>query len=144
MPLASSPLHWETLAAVQTHLFPSDVDSPGAKEINATGYLHFVLANDPQESEFIEKGIIYLDKIGKYTAGKPFLDLSHKEREQLLRRFEMGTNGKLWIRKMLQYILEALLTDPIYGGNPKEIGWKWLEHQAGFPRPPINKRYHLL
>jgi gluconate 2-dehydrogenase gamma chain len=59
-----------------------------------------------------------------------------------LRRFE--TNGKQWISTILRYILEALLTDPIYGGNPNAIGWKWLDHQPGFPRPPANKRYYLL
>ncbi|MCK5718101.1 MAG: gluconate 2-dehydrogenase subunit 3 family protein [Thiomargarita sp.] len=142
--LALPSQQWDTLAAVQAHLFPASPDAPGAQDINATGYLHFILAYEPVDREFIEKGVIYLDKIGQYTTGKPFLDLSTPQRELLLRRFEMGEKGQRWLKMILQYILEALLTDPIYGGNPNEIGWKWLEHQSGFPKPPLNKRYFML
>jgi gluconate 2-dehydrogenase gamma chain len=44
---------------------------------------------------------------------------------------------------LLDYIMEALLTDPVYGGNPNSIGWQWLKHQPGFPRPttPLKRRY---
>ena len=35
----------------------------------------------------------------------------------------------------LSYILEALLCSPIYGSNPNEAGWTWLEHNPGFPQP---------
>jgi gluconate 2-dehydrogenase gamma chain len=42
---------------------------------------------------------------------------------------------------LLYYIFEALLSDPVYGGNPGGIGWQWLEHQPGFPRPPADKIY---
>jgi len=45
---------------------------------------------------------------------------------------------------VLGYIFEALLVDPVYGGNPNGIGWKWLEHQPGLPRPTADKRYFLL
>ena len=41
----------------------------------------------------------------------------------------------------MYYLLEALLADPVYGGNTDEVGWKWLGYTAGFPRPPIGKRY---
>ena len=34
---------WELLDAVQQHLFPSEPDSPGAREINALAYLRFVV-----------------------------------------------------------------------------------------------------
>ncbi len=134
---------WQTLAAVQAHLFPSEPNSPGAPEINATGYLHFALI-DPDEREFIKMGVFQLDRLAQYMEGKGFLALSTAQRELLLRRFEMGKNGKRWLTIILEYILEALLTDPIYGGNPNGIGWKWLDHHPGFPRPPANKRYYLL
>ncbi|MEN8217402.1 MAG: gluconate 2-dehydrogenase subunit 3 family protein [Pseudomonadota bacterium] len=135
-----TPDEWQTLAAVQEHLFPSEPDSPGAKDINATAYLDFVLA--PVEREFIKNGVLQLEKMAQSIEGKQFIALSSEQRERLLRRFE--TKGKRWISTILRYILEALLTDPIYGGNPNAIGWKWLDHQPGFPRPPANKRYYLL
>jgi gluconate 2-dehydrogenase gamma chain len=52
--------------------------------------------------------------------------------------------GRAWLSLLLYYIFEALLSDPVYGGNPGEIGWRWLEHQPGFPRPPADKIYGSL
>ena len=50
---------------------------------------------------------------------------------------------------VLQYPLRAKYgmptlssLDPVYGGNPDGIGWKWLMHPPGFPRPPKGKTYH--
>ena len=45
------------------------------------------------------------------------------------------------VRGVMYYLAEALMLDPVYGGNPDMIGWKWLEHQAGFPRPVAGKTY---
>ena len=39
--------------------------------------------------------------------------------------------GRAWLSLLLYYIFEALLSDPVYGGNPDGIGWQWLEHQPG-------------
>lgn len=142
-----SKQQWQTLTAVQEHLFPSEPDSPGAKDINATAYLQFMLADpnlEPVDRNFIRKGVVQVEKMALHHESKSFLVLSTEQREALLRLFETGNNGERWLSTILRYILEALLTDPIYGGNPNGIGWKWLEHQPGFPRPPVNKRYYLL
>jgi len=32
----------------------------------------------------------------------------------------------------------------VYGGNPDGIGWKWLEHQPGYPTPPADKSWYKL
>jgi gluconate 2-dehydrogenase gamma chain len=42
---------------------------------------------------------------------------------------------------MLTFIFEAMISDPIYGFNKDEIGQKWLQHNAGFPRPTKKTRY---
>ena len=47
------------------------------------------------------------------------------------------------MNRVLSYILEALATDPIYGGNTNEIGWDWLEHQPGMPRPSTTNKHPL-
>ena len=54
------------------------------------------------------------------------------------------TEGENWVSTLLFYICEALLTDPIYGGNPNGIGWAWLAHQPGFPRPSPEQSYGVL
>ena len=40
--------------------------------------------------------------------------------------------------------MEALLTDPAYGGNPDGIGWRWLGHTPGYPRPSAATIYPRL
>lgn len=132
------------LAAVQTHLFPSEPGIPGAKEINALAYLNSVLADphmDTDEKAFIGNGVGWLEELVNDTPGKSFTELNTEQREQMLRKIEQSGAGENWLATILMYIIEALLSDPVYGGNPGGIGWQWLEHQPGFPRPPADKIY---
>lgn len=136
-----------TIAAVQNHLFPSETDAPGAVEINATSYLNDFLTNpqtDQNDIAFILSGVRKLQTAVLKHQNKTFIDLSIEQRESELRAFEKTKEGRRWLINILNYLMEALLTDPVYGGNPNGIGWEWLEHQAGQPRPPANKRYWLL
>ena len=138
---------WKVLAAVQEHLLPSEPEAPGAREINALGYLRFVVSDsttDREDREFILKGSGWLEEMAVEHEGASFLDLTSEQRERVLRRIEQSQAGENWLSTMLMYIFEALLTDPVYGGNPDGIGWRWLQHTPGFPRPPANKRYPLL
>lgn len=135
---------WHTLAVVQEHLFPSETDSPGAKEINAIEYLRNVVDDptiDSDEKEFILNGVKWLNDLALEKHKAVFTDLSQIQRANMLQQITKTTAGRNWISKLLSYIFEALLSDPVYGGNPNGIGWKWLEHYPGFPRPPMNKRY---
>jgi len=45
---------------------------------------------------------------------------------------------------MMSYLIEALLSDPVYGGNKDQKGWLWLEHIPGFPTPGPDKVYFKL
>jgi len=142
----SAPLEdpWQTLTIVQEHLFPSETDSPGAKEINALEYLQNVIKDpviDSDEKEFILNGVKWLNDLALEKYNAVFTDLSQLQRTSILHEITKSKAGRNWISKLLSYILEALLSDPVYGGNPDGIGWKWLEHHPGFPRPPVNKRY---
>ncbi len=138
-----SQLQWQTIIAVQEHLFPAGLDAPGAKDVKAAHYLLSVLTapnSEPSEREFIQNGIIQLEKVIRDMQYQHFTVLPSSQRETVLRKLENEANGKQWLRTILNYILEALLSDPIYGGNPNGIGWQWLEHQPGFPRP--NRKYY--
>lgn len=138
---------WRTLSVVHDHLFPTSSDAPGAKEINATAYLQGVLAEpdmDPDNREFIRNGVGWLNDIAHKRQQAAFIDLNEGQREDVLRQIEKTGAGERWISLLLLYIFEALLSDPVYGGNPGEVGWRWLEHQPGFPRPPANQKYQLL
>ncbi len=147
LPAQLSDHQWQTLAAVQEHLFPSASDSPGAKEIRAMSYLNRVLADpriDNAERDFLKNGISWLEQISRESHGRPFLALSVAKREAALRELERTGRGENWIATVLMYIFEALLCDPAYGGNPDGVGWRWLEHNPGYPRPPMDKIYGKL
>jgi len=138
---------WLTLSAAQSHLFPSSEDSPGAKEINATGYLQGALDSpvmNPYSRGFILVGVGWLNGIAEQEYGIVFSEFGVDQREKVLRQIENSRAGERWIATLLLYTFEALLSDPVYGGNPDGIGWKWLQHQSGFPRPTANKTYNKL
>ena len=138
---------WWTLYEVQEHLFPHMEDSPGAKDLQATLYLKRELA-DPRvtrkEAIFIIKGVGWLNDMAEKTQSARFVDLDYEKREAVLRQIEQSNEGQRWISLVIYYVIEALLTDPIYGGNPDGSGWKWLSHHAGFPRPTEDKIYSKL
>jgi gluconate 2-dehydrogenase gamma chain len=135
---------WPLIAAVQDILFPSEPEAPGAREINALGYLRGVLAeprHDREESRLILKGADWLDDLSRQRHRTGFLALADNQREQMLHEIAASEKGEHWLSTLLFYICEALLTDPVYGGNPNGIGWAWLGHTPGFPRPTVDKRY---
>lgn len=135
---------WPLIAAVQDILFPSEPHAPGAREINALGYLRGVLAEpgrDREENRLILKGADWLDDLSRQRQRAGFLDLADDQREQLLHETSASEQGEHWLSTLLFYLCEALLTDPVYGGNPNGIGWAWLGHTPGFPRPTADKRY---
>jgi gluconate 2-dehydrogenase gamma chain len=142
-----SSAQWQIMDAVLNHLFPSEANSPGAKDAYATAWLHNALAMpDTEQShrDFMRDGLLSLEKLAQKTHQKSFIKLTKKQKESSLRILEQDHEGRAWLRETLRYILEALLTDPVYGGNPESIGWKWLKHQPGFPLPVVGKRYYEL
>lgn len=138
---------WQSINAVLEHLLPSSPTGPGAFEFNAIQYLYNVVNSqptEPEETEFIKKGVGWLNG---YTQGKlqqNFSQLSTADKETSLRAISQSRAGENWISTLLTYIFEAMLAPPAYGGNPDGIGWQWLKHQAGFPLPPVGKRYYEL
>ena len=143
---------WLTISEVQEHLFPrtathNTLFSPGAKDINAIGYLQTMLhlpSANKEEADFIIKGVGWLNGVANNQTGKSFITLNDKQREQVLKKISASEAGENWLSTLIRYIFEALLADPVYGGNKKQLGWQWLKHQAGYPRPPENKKYWML
>ncbi|MFT6734807.1 MAG: gluconate 2-dehydrogenase gamma chain [Polaribacter sp.] len=133
------------LIQVQALLFPKDDDGPSAEEINAFTYLEWALTDPDNQADgdgdFIIKGIGWLNGLSKQTQGDNFLKLSLVKQEKVLQQISQSSTGENWMSIIIYYIMEALLFDPIYGGNPDSIGWKWLEHQPGFPAPDSETLY---
>ncbi len=135
---------WATLAAVQEHLFPDDGQGPGARRIRAAAYLHQAMALPrfpPAERDFLLQGPVWLDDLARERHGVPFPVLDSDRRESLLRDVARSEAGENWLSLVLLYLFEALLTAPVYGGNPDGIGWQWLAHNPGFPLPTAANTY---
>ena len=138
---------WLTLDAVLAHLLPESPTGPSAKEIQVTQYLFNVVFQQPTEKaeiEFIYKGVGWLNGFTKNQLQKNFIELTTAEKETMLRGISGSTAGENWLNNLLGYVFEAMLSPPIYGGNPEGKGWEWLEHQAGFPLPKAGQRFYEL
>jgi len=133
------------LIQVQAHLFPKDDDGPSASDINAFAYLEWALTDPDNQADgdgdFIKKGVGWLNGLSKQTQGDEFLKISFEQQDKVLSQISKSSTGENWMSIIIYYIMEALLFDPIYGGNPESIGWKWLEHQPGFPAPDSESLY---
>ncbi len=138
---------WLTLNATLNHLLPSSATGPSAIDIKATAYLFQVMTVQPteqDEKDFILKGVGWLNDYANSQKSKPFAMLDFTDKEQLLLGISRSRAGENWLNTLLGYILQAMLAPPSYGGNPNNIGYQWLEHQAGFPIPQEGQRYYEL
>lgn len=138
---------WRTLNAVLNHLLPASDTGPGAEEIQALNYLYVLITEQPiehDEKDFIKKGVGWLNGFTQQQHKLNFSELNFEQKETALRGIARSRAGENWISTLLSYIFEAMLAPSSYGGNPDGVGWKWLEHQAGFPMPDKGKRYFEL
>ena len=124
---------FKVIEAVQNLLFPKGLDAPYASDFGATAYL----ANVASHSSFVASDLRFLKRGAQelMDENNNFLTKSIKEQNEILEDFSDSRLGANWISFLLFFTLEALLSDPIYGGNKNELGWKWLGHNAGQPRP---------
>lgn len=132
------------LNSVQSILFPSDGNGPGAHDVMADSYLQLVLNSkliDPEERNYIINGIGWVDETAVEEFSNSYVDLSQIQKEKLIESISAEIWGRSWLGVIINFIIEALLSDPIYGSNNDEIGWKWLKHNAGFPRPTKELAY---
>jgi len=133
-----SPEQLKVLQAVQLVLFPKEGNGPSALQVNADKWIVYVLndAREPQrEKDFIVEHLDGLNQLSKETHKISYDALSIDRKEDLLELFFEEKAAKRWGSRMLTLIFEALLLDPLYGVNPNNIGWTWLNHNPGMPRP---------
>ena len=124
---------FKVIASVQEVLLPKNGDAPSASEFGATRYLAVVSTHSsfvPSDLQFLNEGAKKLMK-----QEPEFLSMSFEKQEKVVKEFYETRLGSRWLSLLLFYTLEALLSDPIYGGNKDEIGWKWLGHNSGQPQP---------
>jgi len=137
-------LEAKTIVAVQAILFPSDGNGPGAKDLHAFEYLLWFLEDeslDDYDRKSYAKGAAKVNKKALELYNKSFPTLALAQQEEIVVVMVKDKKTKMWFSRLVTYLFEALLADPIYGGNPNNIGWNWLEHDPGQPRPTKETSY---
>lgn len=148
-PRTFSAAEWRILAAACDRLLPSSPGSPGARDVNAIGYLDAVMQQtfiQASTLKTVRDGAAKLESRAQAKWKRAFTALPPTQQDDAIRVFEtfQAENGSYpghtWLKWMLQFILEAFFGDPVHGGNPDEIGWKWAGHKPGFPRPKPDQK----
>jgi hypothetical protein len=125
---------YNVISKVQGHLFPKGSLLPSAKLFGATQFLESTIYHssyDRDIREFVLKGAKELME----REHNLFLEYQPYQVERALRAFEKTSIGGGWLNRVMILSIEALLSDPIYGGNFKELGWRALGTMGGEPRP---------
>ena len=142
---SATPLPWETFTAEQAtdveaiavQLIPTD-DTPGAREAKAINFIDHALATwASQQKEDFLKGLAELnaeaEKRWPGTGG--FASLSSERQVELLKAWEK--DRKPFFDQVRTATIRGTFSDPSYGGNAGEIGWKLLnyEHRPNWQPP---------
>ncbi|PLY09330.1 MAG: hypothetical protein C0626_10075 [Arcobacter sp.] len=128
---------WKTILEVQNILMPKTGKMPSAKEFGSVAYLKQNIDHktfDKDDLELILNGA----KVFKESFPEFFKALK-KEKLQIIKQANESEYGNTWLNILVYYAIEAMLSDPIYGGNKFQSGWMALKHKAGIPRP--KKKY---
>jgi len=123
-----------TLSAVQEHLFPEGGKLPSARSMKVTQFLFETMMHqsfDKDIKAFVIEGAKELDKREK---GR-FVAMTEAEKEKALRAYEETHYGRNWLSHIMTLTMEGLFSDPIYGSNIDEAGWKAISSYGGIPRP---------
>ena len=142
-PLMSN-LEARTIRAVQSILFPNDGNGPSAEDLNAFEYLLWFLQDellDDYNRKSYAKGATKVNQKALDLFNQNFTDLPLDKQEEIVALMVADKKTKMWFSRLVTYIFEALLADPIYGANPNNVGWQWLSHNPGQPRPSTEISY---
>ncbi|MDD2699002.1 MAG: gluconate 2-dehydrogenase subunit 3 family protein [Arcobacteraceae bacterium] len=126
---------WEIIKSILEHIFPKYKNFIGAKEFQLTQFLHVVSSDKYFKKEDLKVLVDGSKKI--YILKNEFTSLDSNQKEKILREFEQQEFGQKWLSMVMNYGIEGMFSDPIYGGNKSELGWKSIGHNSGLPRPKV-------
>ena len=128
---------WTTIQEVQNILMPKTSKMPSAKEFASVAYLKQNIDHktfDKDDLELILNGA----KVFKETFPE-FFKSNKKDKLKIVKDANSSDYGNSWLNILVYYAIEAMLSDPIYGGNRFQSAWMALNHKPGRPRP--KKKY---
>ena len=121
------------IQAVQEHMFPSGSKLPSAKSMQVTAFLFATIAHksfDKDIRAFVLEGA---EELISREKGR-FVRMNTEEKEKALRSYEKTNYGSSWLSRIMTLTMEGLFSDPVYGSNIQESGWKSVDAYGGFPR----------
>ncbi len=124
---------WLILEEALEILFPKTDTMPSSKEFFAIKYLKEVTSHSSFDKN--DKKLLLEGALDFYSAFPKFLVSKTEEKEKFIKEANNSSYGQEWLNKVVYYGIEAMLSDPIYGGNKGEVAWKSLNHQTGLPQP---------
>jgi gluconate 2-dehydrogenase gamma chain len=115
-------------------IFPKTSTMPSSREFKALNYL---VQNISHKTFDDDDKVLIVDGTKDFIESFPeFLNLKEDEKKELIFRIIKNSSyAKSWISKLTYYGVEAMFSDPIYGGNFEQIGWNSVKHNIGYPRP---------
>jgi len=123
-----------TIAAVQEHMFPEQSKLPSARSMHLTQFLFETVTHKSYDKDikvFVLEGA---QEFIRRESGR-FLSMTKVEKEKALRAYEKTNYGSAWLERIMTITMEGMFSDPIYGSNKKESGWKAVASYGGYPRP---------
>ena len=127
-----------TITAVQAHMFPENAKMPSAAQMHTSRFLFETVNHKSYDRDIRAFVLEGAEELMTREKGK-FVLMSAAEKEKALRAYEETSYGSNWLSRIMTLTMEGLFSDPIYGSNVKEAGWKALNAYGGLPR--AKKRY---
>ena len=137
----------DLLLFVLQKLFPSDNNAPGIYQLNTYNHINNFLSDsnvDNDEKNYLLKGIQWTAETSTEVFKLDFNQLNNEQKNKLFDNILNEDWGESWLSRLLSLVFESLLLDPIYDVNNNMIGWKFLEHKPGKPRPNMQNKYEKL
>jgi len=128
----------QTLEIMQKDLLHDADAMPSFEQINPNKYLLIIFNHsriDAEEKQYLRNGAKWLNEESLEMYEKPYVSLDADKRQRVLISFSFHDWGKSYIDRILSYMMESMLGDPIYGGNKNGSGWAFLNHIGGQPSP---------
>ncbi|MCH2232956.1 MAG: gluconate 2-dehydrogenase subunit 3 family protein [Crocinitomicaceae bacterium] len=135
------------LNLVLNKLWPDDGNGPSIKDLNTQNYILNLLLQEEKHkyhNKFIVEGIDWANETSKENLKADILNLSSDELDKLMEIMIEDEYGSKWCSVLITYTYESLILDPEYGAQPNEVGWTWLGHTPGSPRPDSSNNYDAL
>ena len=143
-----------TVDALTRLIMPSDENGPGAAEARVIVYIDRALgAHRADYRESYVSGLAAFDQYCVNALESTFLDLDARGRRRALMGIDRPRSPRTWpqdapigardfLRMVAAHTMEGMFSDPAYGGNYREAGWKLIRFPGRAPfgyDPPFSE-----